>query len=94
MNKLTSMPASFNFLRVSVKDFSAATTSSPPSVVTSCRRSGTRQTISGFSFNAMATISGALAISRFSRVWIFSRNAHTSRSWMCRRSSRKCTVTL
>jgi hypothetical protein len=51
----------------------------PPSVVTSNRRSGTRQTMSG-KLEAMATISGALAISRLSRVVMTSRSFQTSRS--------------
>ncbi len=42
--------------------------------------------------DAISMISGALAISRFSRVLTTSRNSQTSRSWMCRRSSRKCAV--
>ncbi|HZL13580.1 MAG TPA: pyridoxine 5'-phosphate synthase, partial [Verrucomicrobiae bacterium] len=46
-------------MRVSARDFSAATTSKPPSVVTSSRRSGTMQTISGRNFSAMEMISGA-----------------------------------
>ena len=92
MNKLTSIPASRIFLQVSVKAFSPPTTSRPPSVVTSWRRSGTRQTISGFNFSASATISGVLAISKFNRVLTTSRNFQMSRSCMCRRSSRRCAV--
>ena len=54
--------------------------------------SGTRHVMSGPSFSAIVTISAALAISRFSRVRITSRSFHTSRSWIWRRSSRRCAV--
>ena len=60
MNRLTSMPASFIRLRVSVMACRLPATSSPPSVVTSSRRSGTTQTMSGLSLRAMATISGGI----------------------------------
>src|SRR5207247_1939769 len=46
----------------------------------------------GLSFSAMPRISGVLAISRLSRVLMASRNFQTSRSWMCRRSSRRWAV--
>jgi len=68
MNKLTSMPASFIFLRVSAMAFSFATNVQSAFGGHFQRRSGTMQTMSGFNFRAMAMISGAMAISRFSRV--------------------------
>ena len=66
----------------------------PPSVVTSWRDSGTRQQSCGSTFCAMRTISSVTAISRFMRVCRASRITVTSRSWMCRRSSRRCRVML
>ena len=67
-------------------------TSRPPSVVTSSRRSGTRVTMSGRIRRAIASMSAVAAISRFSRVRTVARSSSTSRSWMWRRSSRRCTV--
>ena len=80
MKRLTSMPASFMCCRVSRNAATWPATSRPPSVVTSCRRSGTRQTMSGWRRSAMAMISGALASSRFKRVQISARSRKTSRS--------------
>ncbi len=73
---------------------SAPATSSPPSVVTSVRFSGTRQTSAGCTSSAIAIISAVAAISRFMRVCRAVRIARTSRSWMWRRSSRRCSVML
>src|SRR4029079_16586656 len=67
-------------------------TSSPPSVVISSRPSGTSIAISGRNRHAMSTISDVAAISRLSLIWTRSRSLRTSSSWMCRRSSRRCTV--
>ena len=79
------------------RGLSAATcdaASRPPSVVTSARRSGTRQQSAGRTAQAMRTISSVTAISKFIRVCSRSRQARISRSWMCRRSSRRCIVML
>src|SRR5690606_14985013 len=67
-------------------------TSRPPSVVSSSRRSGTRQQCCGRTSAAMASISSVTAISRLSGMPMLSRISRTSLSWMCRRSSRRCTV--
>ena len=69
-------------------------TSRPPSVVTSWRDSGTRQQSWRHDLRAMRIISSVTAISRFMRVCSASRIACTSRSWMWRRSSRRCSVML
>jgi|GEM_PF-6578834 len=82
MNKLVMIPAAFIASTTAATRSRLPATSSPPSVVTSARFSGTRHTESGFSFNASSVISGVHAISRFNRVAIDSRNRHTSRSWM------------
>ena len=91
MNRLTSTPTPES---VSVAAFTAskcATTSSPPSVVSSCRFSGTRQHAAGFRREQIATISSVTAISMFSR---YPEEARSSRSasFICRRSSRRCAV--
>ena len=66
--------------------------SRPPSVVISCRFSGTRHTSSGRICSAMSRISGVLPISRLSLLCTVSRSRARSRSCKCRRSARKCTV--
>ena len=66
----------------------------PPSVVISSRLSGTRQTESGFSLSANSVMAAVQAISRLSRVATLSRRRQTSRSWIWRRSSRRCRVML
>src|SRR5207302_8293607 len=68
------------------------TTSRPPSVVTSSRRSGTGHASSGRTRSATATMASVTAISRFSLMPSRRRSSSTSRSWMWRRSSRRCTV--
>ena len=67
-------------------------TSSPPSVVRSARFSGTSVQKSGLVARAIASISSVAAISRLSTPETVSRSTRTSRSWMWRRSSRRCTV--
>jgi hypothetical protein len=82
MNTETTIPASasrFTALRIF---FSCETMSRPPSVVTSCRPSGTSIAISGLMREAIATISSVAAISRLRRIWVSSRSRRTSSSWM------------
>ena len=57
MNTLVTMPASASRATASRSFASCAATSSPPSVVISCRPSGTSIAISGLSAQAMPTIS-------------------------------------
>ncbi len=71
---------------------SFAITSRPPSVVSSCGRSGTSVTWNGRTRSAIDAISAVAAISIFKRVPIALMRISTSRSWMCRRSLRRCTV--
>ena len=92
MNRLTSMPAWPSAAAASVMASAWLTTFSPPSVVTSARFSGTRQTASGLRRRAMSIISGVVAISKLRRVVTASRMAQMSRSRMCRRSSRRWAV--
>ncbi len=61
----------------------------PPSVVISARFSGTSVAWSGRVLQAMSRISSLVASSRFSLTLTVSRSRRRSRSWMCRRSSRK-----
>ena len=67
-------------------------TSSPPSVVRSSRRSGTRQTACGRWRSAIACISSVAAISRLSGSVSSAISAAMSASVMWRRSSRRCAV--
>ena len=94
MNNDTFMPASASCRQASVIFDSYRITSRPPSVVNSSRFSGTRQQSSGFTSQAMLSISSVTAISRFIRVSIRSFSKQTSLSWIWRRSSRKCKVIL
>ena len=88
--------ADFNFLggQVARSFFSArlrwAMTSSPPSVVSSWRFSGTRHTRRGLTSRAMRSISSVAAISIASGILSLCFKSRMSRSWMCRRSSRRC----
>ena len=91
MNRLTPMPASAS-PRTTFSSVPPAATVSPPSVVRSSRFSGTRVQKSGFTSRAIRSISSVAAISRFSTPVTVSRSTRTSRSWMWRRSSRRCTV--
>jgi Amt family ammonium transporter len=45
-----------------------------------------------FACITVGLIAGAIAASRFNFTWTVRRSTSTSRSWMCRRSSRRCTV--
>ena len=63
-------------------------------MVISARFSGTRQQSCGRTPTAISTISSVRPISRFMRVCSSGRSACTSRSWMWRRSSRRCSVML
>ena len=66
MNSETRMPASRRRRTTGREALWPPTTSRPPSVVTSSRRSGTRQAAWGRWRSAMATISAVTAISKFS----------------------------
>ena len=94
INKDTRTPASLSFLMADCTCEKLLMTSKPPSVVRSSRRSGTKQTSCGATSTAMAIISSVTAHSRFIRVCSRPRNALTSASCICRRSSRKCKVIL
>ena len=79
------MPASASLRTTGVMALWPLTTSRPPSVVTSSRRSGTRQAACGRWARAMASISGVTAISRFSgrpRRLVISASASMSASEM------------
>jgi hypothetical protein len=91
-NRLTAMPAACSRPTSALRPSCWPATSSPPSVVTSSRFSGTRVTMSGRMRRAIASIAGVAAISRLRRLRTVARSSSTSRSWMWRRSSRKCTV--
>src|SRR5216683_1952868 len=91
-NRLTWMPPSSSILIVGLSCTALRTTSRPPSVVSSSRRSGTSVTWSGLTVRATLSISWVEAISRFSRVFTTWRRASTARSWMWRRSLRRWTV--
>ena len=92
INRLTSISALFMRLQTLMIARNWPATSSPPSVVTSSRFSGTRQTMPGCSLSANRTIFGAMDISKFRRVLTSLRSDFTSASRMCRRSSRRCAV--
>ncbi len=92
INSDTWAPTAARRVTASVTLSSWPATSRPPSVVTSVRFSGTRQTKWGLMRQAMPIISSVTAISRFILVWIVWRRISTSRSVMWRRSSRRCTV--
>ena len=89
---LVMMPDAASRAMMPASRVSSPATSSPPSVVTSRRPSGTSIAVSGLSAHAMPTISSVAAISRLSLMCTSSRRRRTSSSWMWRRSSRKCTV--
>ena len=88
----TRQPASRSGAMKCASRFSSRATSSPPSVVRSSRRSGTRQTACGRWRSAIACISGVAAISRLSGSVSAAISASMSASVMCRRSSRRCAV--
>src|ERR1700736_741667 len=69
MNMLTRMPPACNRSTVARKVSTLRATSRPPSVVTSLRFSGTRQTSSGKTCNAVSRMSGVFPISRLSFVY-------------------------
>ena len=68
MNRLTSIPASCSVFTIGRTWTLLSTTSSPPSVVISSRRSGTSVTWSGLAVSARWVISCVVAISRLRRV--------------------------
>ncbi|CFM96682.1 Uncharacterised protein [Bordetella pertussis] len=68
MNSDTRMPASASNCTASVTAACAPATSRPPSVVNSVRFSGTRHTSLGLTAQAISSISGVTAHSRFMRV--------------------------
>ena len=92
MNNETRMPASFNRAMKGANTLCCPTTSRPPSVVSSSRRSGTRHTACGLVASEIRSMSEVAAISKFSgfEISAFSRAMSVSRMW--RRSSRKCAV--
>lgn len=92
MNRLTLIPAFLRRFTASRAVPKRATTSSPPSVVTSSRVSGTRQAKSGFNRKARSIISSVIPSSRFSGRSHASFTRNTSASCMCRLSPRTCTV--
>src|SRR5579883_657488 len=92
MKRETRMPAPQSFATTGASKLCWATTSSPPSVVTSCRRSGTRQAACGIVLSATAAISGVAAISRLRGRVISALRRAMSSSRMWRRSSRRCAV--
>src|SRR5512139_1997008 len=92
MNRLARIQASFRRATVCRRDSRWPRTSSPPSVVTSARFSGTNVAEFGARRHAIPVISSVAAISRLIRVVTTSFSTSRSRSWMCRRSSRRWTV--
>src|SRR5947209_7972810 len=92
MNSDTRMPASFSRAMNGASALCWPTTSSPPSVVSSSRRSGTRHTAWGFVASDIRSMSSVAAISKFSGFEISAFRRAISSSRMCRRSSRKCAV--
>src|SRR5689334_5666357 len=92
MNNDTRMPASFSLLMNGASALCWPTTSSPPSVVNSSRRSGTRQTACGFVASDIRSMSAVAAISKFSGLEISFLSRAMSSSRICRRSSRRCAV--
>ncbi len=92
INSDTGMEALLILAMVLASFFFCETTSSPPSVVSSCLFSGTRVTRSGLISRAKLMISLAAPISRFSLVFTVSLKIRTSRSWICLLSSRRCTT--
>src|SRR5665213_3592799 len=92
MNSDARIPADLSAATKSLSWAGAPAMSSPPSVVSSCRRSGTRQAACGRCFCAMASIASVAAISRLSGT-VSSRDSRAmSSSEMCRRSSRRWAV--
>ena len=75
MNSDTRMPDSASRPTASVTAASAPATSRPPSVVSSVRFSGTRQTSLGLTAQAISSISAVIAHSRFMRVRSGGRSA-------------------
>ena len=94
MNNDTRMPRAARRAQRCTSAGPASITFRPPSVVSSARRSGTRQQSAGASAQASSIIGSVAAISRFMRVASSGTSARTSRSWMWRRSSRRCSVML
>src|SRR5512139_2789245 len=92
MNRLARIQASESRATVRMRDSRCPRTSSPPSAVTSSRFSGTRVAENGRRPCAIRVISSVAAISRLIRVVTTSFSTSRSRSWMCRRSSRRWTV--
>src|ERR1035438_1957001 len=92
MNRLLSIPSAAIALMHAFTRSLPPTTSSPPSVVTSFRFSGTTHTDRGLSLSANSTIAWVHAISGLRRVDRDSRRRQTSRSWMCLRSSLRWAV--
>ena len=95
MNSDTRMPAAFRPRPRGRCGCAGRATSRPPSVVTSSRRSGTRQAACGRWRRAIACISSVTAISKFSgrpRLRVSAARASMSASEMCRRSSRRWAV--
>jgi hypothetical protein len=92
MNRLVRTPARFNRASPSRSFAGFLATSSPPSVVTSSRRSGTSVIWYGFTRSAMVSISSVSAISRLNTVRTELAILMMSSSCICRRSSRKCAV--
>ena len=66
MNSDTRMPASFSLAMKGASALCWPTTSSPPSVVSSSRRSGTRHTACGLVASEIRSMSSVAAISKFS----------------------------
>src|SRR5512145_3194323 len=92
MKRLTRIPAPRSSRTAPRSASPWPATSSPPSVVTSCRFSGTIVAENGLVRAAIPTISGVAAISRLIRVLTTRDRISRSLSWMWRRSSRRCTV--
>ena len=92
MNSDTRMPASFSRAMKGASALCWPTTSSPPSVVSSSRRSGTRQTACGLVASEIRSMSSVAAISKFSGFDISALRRAMSLSRIWRRSSRRCAV--
>ena len=95
MKQETRMPAAASRRTTGAMVFWPRATSRPPSVVTSSRRSGTRQAACGLWASAMDSISGVTAHSKFSgrpRRRQITASASMSPSEMWRRSSRRWAV--
>ena len=87
--RLRATPASASCRHAAFTSSKRPATSRPPSVVTSSRFSGTRQTSCGLTSHAMSSISCVTAHSRFMRVFRSGRSVRTSASTIWRRSSRR-----